>query len=95
MSFCLDNKGWRSLSVEVGKYGRIVLPKKLREEYGVKDGTRLIIESLEDRIVLLPVRDYERPTDALYGSISLHEPLDEPKEVAREHIQRMLAEDLE
>jgi AbrB family looped-hinge helix DNA binding protein len=50
------------LSVEVGKYGRIVLPKETRERYGVSESSRLIIREREGEIVLVPVRRYEEPT---------------------------------
>jgi len=83
-----------SVSVEVGKYGRIVLPKELREKYGVSERSRLIIREREGEIVLLPVRRYERPTDALYRSIELEQPVDEPKRVAREHLRRKLVEEM-
>jgi AbrB family looped-hinge helix DNA binding protein len=83
------------LSVEVGRYGRIVLPKRLRDRYGVEEGTKLIIETLEDRIVLLPVRDYDRPTEALYGSIRPDQPVDKPKKLARDHTRQELTKDLE
>lgn len=32
-----------TLFVKVGKYGRIVLPKELREKYNVDDGSKLIL----------------------------------------------------
>ena len=83
-----------SLSVEVGKYGRIVLPKEIREKYGVGERSRLIIREREGEIVLIPVRRYERPTEALYGSVKLERPVDEPKQVAREYVRRKLVEEM-
>ncbi|MFB3890320.1 MAG: AbrB/MazE/SpoVT family DNA-binding domain-containing protein [Candidatus Bathyarchaeia archaeon] len=83
------------LSVEVGKYGRIVLPKKLRQKYGMHEGIRLIITEYMGRICLTPVNIYEKPTQALYGSVKTDSPADEPKRVAREHIRKKLAEDLQ
>jgi len=82
------------LSVEVGRYGRIILPKEIRERYGVGERSRLIIREREGEIVLIPVRRYERPTEALYGSVELEEPVEEPKRVAREHVRRKLVEEL-
>ena len=82
------------LSVEVGKYGRIVLPKNIRDKYQVSEGSRLIIRERDGEIVLIPVRKYDKPTEALYGSIRLEMPLDEPKRAAREHIRRKLIEGL-
>lgn len=82
------------LSVEVGKYGRIVLPKRIREKYGVREGSRLIVIGLKDRIVLVPVKVYESPTKALYGSVVRREPIEEPKRLAREYIRKRLSEGL-
>jgi len=82
------------LSVEVGKYGRIVLPKKIRQKYGVQEGARLIVTESMGRICLVPVNKYENPTEALYGSVKLEKPMDEPKQVAREYIRKKLAEEL-
>lgn len=82
------------VSVEVGKYGRIVLPKEVRERYRVSEGSRLIVREREGEIVLVPVARYERPTEALYGSVRLDKPLEEPKKVAREHVRRKLVEEM-
>ncbi len=32
------------------------------------------------------VKKYEKPTEALYGSVKLDKPIDDPKSMAREHI---------
>lgn len=82
------------MSVEVGKYGRIVLPKRLREKYGVHEGFRLIVTESMGRICLVPVKTYEKPTDALYGSLKIDKPIEEPKSFAREFIRRKLLEDM-
>lgn len=82
------------VSVEVGKYGRIVLPKEIRERYGVDENSRLIIREREGEIALIPVKRYERPTETLYNSIRLKQPVDEPKKVAREHLRRKLVEEM-
>ena len=78
------------MSVEVGKYGRIVLPKNVRDKYFVSEGSRLIIREREGEIVLIPVRRYDKPTEALFGSVRLEKPVDEPKKVAREYVRRKL-----
>ena len=83
------------LSVEVGKYGRIVLPKELREKYGLQEGFRLIVIDFMGRIVLFPVKTYEKPTEALYGSVRLEKPIEEPKRVARDYVQKKLAEEVQ
>ena len=82
------------MSVEVGKYGRIVLPKQIRKKYGVDEGIRLIITEYMGRICLVPVRKYEKPTEMLYGAVKLEMPIEEPKHLAREHIRKKLVEGL-
>ena len=82
------------LSLEIGKYGRIVLPKKIRQKYGMEEGIRLIITEYMGHICLVPVKKYENPTEALYGAIKVEKPIDEPKRVAREHIRKKLIEGL-
>lgn len=44
--------------------------------------------------MLVPVKTYDKPTEALYGSVKLEEPVEEPKRVAREYIRSKLVEDL-
>ncbi len=83
-----------STSVEVGKYGRIVLPKKLRQKYGLNEGYRLIVTEFKGRICLIPVKRYEKPTQALSGSVKADKPIDDPKTLAREHIRKKLLEEL-
>jgi AbrB family looped-hinge helix DNA binding protein len=83
------------MSVEVGKYGRIVLPKKIREKYGLHEGFRLIVTESMGRICLTPIKMYEKPTDALYGSLKIEKPIDEPKTMAREYMRKKLAEDMQ
>ncbi|MGB9915493.1 MAG: AbrB/MazE/SpoVT family DNA-binding domain-containing protein [Candidatus Bathyarchaeales archaeon] len=81
------------MSVEVGKYGRIVLPKEIRDKHKINEGSRFIVRERFGEIVLVPVRRYAQPTDALYRSIQLDKPVEEPKKVAREHIKRKLTEE--
>jgi AbrB family looped-hinge helix DNA binding protein len=40
--------------VEIDKAGRIVVPKKLRDELHLTPGTRLSIERIGDRLTLIP-----------------------------------------
>jgi len=82
-----------SLIVEVGKYGRMVLPKNIRKKYGVKEGSRLIAVGFEGRIILVPVKIYDKSTEALYGSVKPEKPIDEPKSVARAHIRKKISEE--
>ena len=82
------------VSVEIGKYGRIVLPKELRDKYRVEEGSRLIIRDCRGQIILLPVTTYAKPTEALHNSINTKLPIEEPKETARTHIRKKLIEEL-
>ena len=83
-----------SNSVELGKYGRIVLPKKLRQKYGMSEGYRLIVTEYNGRICLIPVKKYDNPTKALSGSVKAENPIDDPKELARDYIRKKLLEEL-
>lgn len=53
-------------SIRVGKRGAIVLPAKLRRQFGMEEGAMIIAEALEDGILLRPavVLLVERYTDA-------------------------------
>jgi AbrB family looped-hinge helix DNA binding protein len=83
------------LTVEVGKYGRIILPKKLRQKYGVTEGIRLIITEQSGYICLVPVKTHKKPTQELYGSIKLENPIEDPKNTARDYIRKKLVEDFQ
>ena len=83
-----------SNSVELGKYGRIVLPKKLRQKYGMDEGYRLIVTEYKGRICLIPVKKYDKPTQALSGSVKAEPPIDDPKTFARDYIRKKLLEEL-
>ena len=71
--------------VEVGKEGRIVLPKDLRERNEIEEKTRVIIRERNGEIILIPIKRYSEPTASLAGSLPLEEPVDEPKELARRY----------
>ena len=83
-----------SMSIEVGKYGRIVLPKKLRDKYRVKEGSRLIIRDYRGQISLTPITTYEKPTEALHNSVKAELPIEKPKETARTQVRKKLIEEL-
>jgi AbrB family looped-hinge helix DNA binding protein len=83
------------ISVEIGKYGRMILPKDLRKKYGVREASRRVVTTLGEEIILIPVRNYEKPTEELYGSIKPDRPSEEPKEVARAYARKKLLEDLQ
>jgi hypothetical protein len=59
------------------------------------EGTRLIITEYMGHICLVPVKTHQKPTEALYGSVNLEKPLEDPKQLAREYIRKNLAEDFQ
>jgi len=71
----------------------LVILKNLREKYGVRAGSRLITREHAGNAVLIPVTSYERPTEALRGSVKMSQPIDEPKKIAREHVRLKLTEE--
>ena len=73
--------------IEMGKSGRIVLPKETREKYNLESKSKLIIREREGEITLIPVQRYENPTDKLFGLIKVDEPIDDPKGEARRFIR--------
>ena len=42
-------------TIKLGKRGTIVIPASLRQRYGLKEGSQLIIEPLSDGVLLRPV----------------------------------------
>jgi AbrB family looped-hinge helix DNA binding protein len=71
--------------IEVGKEGRIVLPKEVRERNKIEEKTRILVRERSGEIILIPINRYSEPTIALAGSLPLTEPIDEPKELAHRH----------
>jgi len=67
-----------------------ILPERL-ERYEMDESSKLIIRKRGSQIILIPVRRYEKTTEALYGSIKPEKPIDEPKKIARGHIKQKLS----
>ena len=80
------------MSVKVGKDGTIVLPKSIRQKYGIHEGMRVIIREYSGGICLVPVKTYANPTEALYGSVKVEKSIDDPKQLATEQIRKQLLE---
>jgi len=80
-------------TVEVGRFGRITLPKELRNRHGIREKTRIIIRERGDQIILIPVASYENPTDELYASVKFSSPVDDPKAEARRYIREKVIEE--
>lgn len=76
------------MSIHLGKEGRVVLPKKLREKLKVKQGDLFIVRENGDQIILIPVTRYRHPTEELHGSVESKTPIDEPKEYARDSLRK-------
>jgi AbrB family looped-hinge helix DNA binding protein len=83
------------MSILMGKEGRLVLPKKLREKYKVKEGDRFIVREYWDQIILIPVAQYRHPTQELHGSVELKTPIDEPKELASGFLRKKLRKEFD
>jgi AbrB family looped-hinge helix DNA binding protein len=81
--------------IEVGKEGRIVLPKNIRDRNEMEEKTRVIVRERNGEIVLIPMKRYAKPTDALLGCLILDEPLDDPKKLARRHAREKAVQRLD
>jgi AbrB family looped-hinge helix DNA binding protein len=81
------------LFVDVDKQGRIILPKRIRQKYGVHEGVRFVVTEFQGGIYLVPVKVYQEPTEVLFAAVRLRKPIEEPKQLAREHIRKELTED--
>jgi AbrB family looped-hinge helix DNA binding protein len=44
------------METTVDKFGRVVIPKKIRDEHDLEPGTQVRIEEKDDGIILIPVR---------------------------------------
>jgi AbrB family looped-hinge helix DNA binding protein len=44
------------METTVDKFGRVVIPKKIRDEHDLEPGTQVRIEEKNDVIILIPVR---------------------------------------
>lgn len=45
------------METTVDRFGRVVIPKKIRDDYNLEPGTQVRLEEAEDAIILRPVRD--------------------------------------
>jgi len=56
-----------SLTVKVSKKHQVVIPKEARHRLKIRDGSRLLVQIKEDRIVLIP-----KPKDYVSHMAGLH-----------------------
>lgn len=68
---------------KVSAGGRIVIPKNVREMFGLEVGEEIIVDVEGRKIVLRPKKIMEDPVERLYGSVKV-KPEVSPKKVARE-----------
>jgi AbrB family looped-hinge helix DNA binding protein len=45
------------MEITVDRFGRVVIPKEVREDLGLQPGSVLRVEEREDEILLTPLRD--------------------------------------
>ena len=43
------------METSIDRFGRIVIPKKIRDDFNLKAGTAIIIEETEQTIILTPI----------------------------------------
>jgi AbrB family looped-hinge helix DNA binding protein len=75
---------------KIDKFGRIVIPKKLRKLLGLETGTKLVIEKRADSLVLTPAR--MKKGDPLKRIARMDLPVDE-WEVMEKEIEKGAAVD--
>lgn len=71
----------------VSEGGRIVIPKDVREMFGLRVGEEVIVDVEGRKIVIKPKKMVEDPVERLYGSIRV-KPEASPKKVAREWVMK-------
>jgi AbrB family looped-hinge helix DNA binding protein len=72
---------------KVSAGGRIVIPKDVREMFGLEVGEEIVVDVEGRRIILRPKKIVEDPVERLYGSVKV-KPEASPKKVAREWVTR-------
>jgi len=57
--------------INVGEKGQIVIPKSIRDIFGIKKGTRLLIAEDKEKIIIKPVKLNEKHLFLLLSEPSL------------------------
>jgi len=73
--------------------GRIVIPKDVREMFGLEVGEEIVINVEGKKIVLRPKKIAENPVERLYGSVKV-KPESSPKKVAREWAMKRVVKEI-
>lgn len=73
--------------------GRIVIPKDVREMFGLEVGEEIVINVEGKKIVLRPKKIVENPVERLYGSVKV-KPESSPKKVAREWAMKRVVKEI-
>lgn len=71
----------------VSEGGRIVIPKGIRELFGLEVGEEVLVGVEGRKIVIQPKKIMEDPVKRLYGSIKVR-PEASPKKVARKWVMK-------
>lgn len=54
---------------QVDERGRVVLPKRLRERYGLEPGRNVTVEAVEGGVLVKPAMQVDEALDRLRGAI--------------------------
>src|ERR1043166_9705438 len=75
----------QAMEITVDRFGRVVIPKKIREGLGLSPRSVLRLEEREDEILLTPLRD--GPPTRLKGGVLVFsgEPLEDLAEPVKRH----------
>ena len=64
--------------ITVGEKGQIVIPKKIRDDFKISKGTKLIVSEDKEKITIKPVRLNEKHLFMLLSETSLKKTWDNP-----------------
>ena len=54
--------------ITVSTKGQIIIPSDIRKKYNIKQGDRLDLQEIENKLVLVPLRD-SKPFVRLFGTL--------------------------
>lgn len=56
-----------ALTKKIGNKGELVIPKKIRKQFGLKPDSKVEIFSLKDRIILVPIKRNFKELAGIFG----------------------------